>query len=548
MKQILYIKSYLFLCIKNLYNIFCQIFKKVSKLRTLWFLILILKSPDVFATSPLLPKDIKTINYGVLADFLLNMDWYCFVEKFEVCSAKNKALNKEYLFTLKSESLDVLKTNRQAFILKLFQKRQDISQEYQFYILNNLIMPVTIHLFPDKTYEETIGEIKSLAIKSNFTDLLTNLERLNSITKPDDCPNVSLLHERSLLSTYEVGNQGHFGTCYAEAGVRALDFFNFTYANNPQRTSVFLSAVSKNVGRQRMFNIDGGFSEDIVTYLFNNGGCQLSELDQLLPQQRAEFIREVELAYHEILNGLKDVQLIQISLSGHQDIKNLNKLFDIFLDIAKRTSHFSSSTNDIFLKAIGISIDELKGMNPRAPDFNLIFKYIENISNLTNEFIHLSRNGDTMNFADFVLRKVYCKKSPITYPKVKYQYLQRVSDGERQSPNHWVQHISPQITSALNQSMAQPLIVYLCSKVFLNPLMTNNKTLCEGHHAVLLVGQKYNQELKQCQYQILNSWGSSTSNSHDYHSAFNQEPEKGVVWMPLYQLAPNSYRIFYLKP
>ncbi len=507
-----------------------------SNTKTFFVIIVISFTATFTLANTKLPKDIQNIDYLGLAKNIQGLSIYC---SYKICGEPLLNVANMYYGTARSRSLEQLKKKRSELITATFKLNSLFETKYRVVFITAITYYI-IYLYPDKTYDETLQEIHTILNNNQLSEASKYILRNNLISKPEDCPSVSILKNNNILKSFEVSNQ-FSGTCYAEAGLKALDYFNITYSKSTQRTSVLLSAVGVNVNRQRNFNIDYGWADQIISYVVDNKGCAFNELDKLAPSEREVFISTLNTAYREIEVSFQDMPLIPKELI---ESRNIDKLFPLILDYAKKTSGFSKSTNEIIMRAAGFSTESFQQMNPKNPDINLIFNYIESIGTLTNDFHESINKNGNMSFADFVLRKVFCKNDLISYPSVKFNFLQKTNSNKRLDIFKWTYDVALQISNELTKIDAQPIVTSFCSSVFYDPTLSNFYDECKDKHAVLLIGQNYNQELKQCEYELLNSWG----NYSNYHSSYTVNPSEGTVWLPINQLAPNTFEMFNLIP
>ncbi len=486
------------------------------------------------ATSPRLPSEMVLVNFNNLQQNLSFFEWHCGTNP---CQADYLKVSEAYGKMISETNAAAFGAARKDWISQYLNYLKTFKSSRDFEELFTTTGSAWFLLYTELDYAQTFALAAAELERYGLGELKSALSRLDHVSRPEDCLRTSLLDDGKLLAKYEVANQGRIGICYAEAGVRALDYLNNSTGHSQKRTSVTLTSVAVNLDRKYETlskNIDGGWSERVIQYLNDNQGCQMNELEKIPPHEREKFLMDLDLAYREMGQGFQAAPDIPTDLLEKPTREGLLKLLGVYTDLAAKTSHFSATTNAIFYKALKIKPESIVGMPA-------MLGILRKISQLTIDFKAELKNERLMKFADFVLRKAYCNGEKVSYARNSIHNIQY----SKLKYENWGKIVLPGVSRALIRENAQPLITYLCAEVFLDPRADNR--FCREPHAVLLVGQDYDSSSKQCQFQILNSWGTNQGIwGGPYHPQYRQERAKGTVWLPTFQLGPHTQQIFHL--
>lgn len=360
---------------------------------------------------------------------------------------------------------------------------------------------LAMRLYPDLNYSQTAQKITEMALAAG---LEVDIKKFDRIQSPQDCAPISLLTKETSKGVFRPIDQGIHATCYAYTATRALDYLNYSMDFKQPLTSVVGAILTSRVDRvSNDLDVDYGYASKVDQALTESGGCGLSEIDSVLGTDL--FILE----------------------------KVKRELQDVLLNYSKNTSveaiqaRLSPESQNFLARALTSDMNEMVGVTT----FKLA-KYVYRLAQIYQK--NLNSKNQFMTFADFIYRKAYCKK-PVKY--VPHSFTPVLGgQGARYFGETWNQAIGTEFS----KPNPQPLMMAFCSEAFgsVEPMGS-----CSSHLA-LIVGRDYEPKTKQCQYQILNSWG----NAPAYHELYRQDLNQGVVWLPVQQIGYSGTHLSVLEP
>ncbi len=155
---------------------------------------------------------------------------------------------------------------------------------------------------------------------------------------------------------------------------------------------------------------------------------------------------------------------------------------------------------------------------------NALDKIGEKNLELADSYLPRSRSENSKTFLprlDLMIQKTFCQGEKNRFDGLQTQTLFEQMNGVPDA------ELRDTVRRALDKEQPQPLIVGFCSEAFM--MESGSRPFGCSDHAALIVGQRFDHQLNQCTYQILNSWGSSPVG---YLPTYKFEPKYGAVWIP----------------
>ena len=412
--------------------------------------------------------------------------------------------------------------------------------DYDLARLAPSIGTVLFSLYPDLDYFQARAEIVERLKKFHLDEVAVSIDQSYGVDRPESCPSITLLNSESAKHSLRITNQAG-DTCYAHATVRAADYWNYSTGNSKEISSILSAAFGFNSDRPSdRIDVDYGYPHILARFLSENGGCKSTDWDALAPDEvkvkyiQIQHIRESLKAAGKLLS---QIDLIPTNASTDQIKAALLKTVEQFGVLANATSNLTKEELAIFNKAV---VDF--SVIVKAADVNLP---LQQRTSALNQFIE-ALNGVQADatsrmptgFADKLFRKAFCRTETLSYRPFQVTNL-------FYSPRRDMQYtqLIQKLTEHFKSKSPQPLIMSICTEVFNSPHLERDK-ICDSLHAVLITGQKYDHKIKQCTYQILNSWGGYSAS----YSAYEKEEALGTVWLPREQLTKAATRLEYLSP
>ncbi len=430
--------------------------------------------------------------------------------------------------------------NRDEIILTIRDRLSSGDERTFKYIVKKLGMYI-YSLFPDKTYDKI----------QDYVSTLTSIDirgiKPYAINKPSDCPTTSLLASKH--KALRNSNQAH-DNCFVHTGIKVLDYFHETHSSKDinYSTSILDATLAfHNINNNSLDN--GGQAEKLISFLIQNGGCKDYLFDSLPIYAKKSFVEKLKK--------------FQASFSGDKDNFNerigayVNAMASLFMGDYKSYSeygmknsndlmHFVSLSGPEFFKNIQDGYVDSDCTNCESNTGLKISRQIENllIQTRTIEKIlfPIQNRNIEVSLHHQQLRTLLCSNpdSKISYLPISFNRYS--NDSKTDFFNEGVDFINASLTKKI---IPQPVGISICRQSFND---TNYRGLnyggtkdsC-GKHAVVVTGQKYNTKTKECEYEVINSWGDN------YKKSVYHEKKDGAVYLPARVMSNNVYRMFNLK-
>lgn len=396
---------------------------------------------------------------------------------------------------------------------------------------------ILFYLFPDKKYEQVMDTVIRTGAQHGFSWVPEVIGNIEGVDSPESCGSISLINSSSAAGPFRRTEQ-NYQNCFVHSAVRAMDYLNYSHSNFQPMTSIIEAGMGVDgyrskwrIGPRSSPLQDGGFEVDVVEYLQSRGGCHVSDLDLKGKIGEASHL-ELAKTEWELRNvNVPDFTLISNTLTldrAKQYMTSLQKWADVFANL-------SPLSRMIWQKAVQNSIELPLSSSNSIHSLN-------GLASLSNELKNSSRDG---HFGTLIFRKAYCPNEKIKYlPADLKPLLRRSTETLAKADDKGWNEIRMRINQNFSASNPQPLMVSICDEVFKDPTEISYSPDNCKLHAVLVTGMRYDQRVKQCSYQILNSWGES---SQRIHPAYEMESKWGTLWLPTAQFK-NISEILVLKP
>lgn len=396
---------------------------------------------------------------------------------------------------------------------------------------------ILFYLFPDKKYEQIVSIVVQVGAQHGFSWIPEVVENIEGVDNPESCDSISLINPSSAAGPFRRTEQ-NYQNCFVHSAVRAMDYLNYSHNSSQPMTSIIEAGMGIDGYRAKYRNgprssplRDGGFEEDVVEYLQSNGGCSISNLDLKGKLGEASHFELMKTEWELRNVSVPDFPLISNTISrdeADQYMTSLQKWADVFANL-------TLLSKTVWQKAVQNSIEWPLSSSNSTQSLNAL-------ASLSNELKHSSKDG---HFGTLIFRKAYCPNEKIKYwPADLKPLLRRSTETLAKADNERWNEIRMRIIQNFRASNPQPLMVSICDEVFKDPTDRSYSPDNCRLHAVLVTGMRYDQRVKQCSYQILNSWGDS---SQSIHPAYEMESQWGTLWLPTDQFK-NISEILVLKP
>jgi len=362
--------------------------------------------------------------------------------------------------------------------------------------------------YPELSYSDTVARIQALGAKRG---IIFDAGKIAGIQRPDQCSTVSLYNSQTAKGPFHMTDQSNYGTCYAHAAVRAMDYWNYSNGSKQPVTSIAAATLAVNVDKytDHKVDVDGGQPADIMNNLLDHGGCAITDVD-VQQNSKVDF------------------------LTTFTDEMNQLLLFEAIMDPTVYNT-WAASASPITLKIVARAMaNEMQWQAIHALK-------LSHVSTLINAYKNLSSQEKYAynDLASFVFKKAYCRGNPIQYKRAP------VTDWENYDTTKSASDWQGQLDSYFRRGQAGAPVLGFCANVFDDPDYVydpSNSSDCGGH-AVVVVGEGYDNRVKQCTYQLLNSWA-----DHDSYAAnYQKELSHGIVWLPLSQIVSSGLDLVGIK-
>lgn len=358
-------------------------------------------------------------------------------------------------------------------------------------------------LFPELSFSEVETALAQQAKNSGLELTVSDFRKIENLTAPEDCPSKTLLNSVTAEGALRRSEQ-KFGICYVYAGVRAADYYNYSTGRAQPLTSILATAMSDNAGYpSRGLNLEwGGYPETIVQQLMSGGGCQITAWDRL-PGSAGE-------ARLDLMKGATE------QINRTLVLFNQGRMAEALVSVTLWTSVTKELVGGV------LKLNLFAGQRPDLQKLSSLIKIYEAKARDTAQY---------MSLAEFVYRQAFCSSQLVSYSPGRVQALIKTRD--RVNTLHPLQ-LQSLITANFGNANPQPLMISL----FADPIQDVTSRTRSISHAALIIGQKYDQKIKQCKYQILDS-----NPPPFWDPRLESNAQTGTVWLPLIPLNRSLFQL-----